>query len=105
MTLEAMDIKTWPFTGIAARLRKHHDEIPKLTVYLQAIGQIPLLNIQVLPVTQSLLETATVCCQQYELLIGDALIVAVMQAHVLMNLASNDSDFDRVPGITRYAPV
>ena len=33
-----------------------------------------------------------------------SLIVAVMQAHGLANLASNDTDFDRVPGITRYGP-
>jgi predicted nucleic acid-binding protein len=39
------------------------------------------------------------------LLTGDALIVAVMQAHGLSHLASNDTDFDRVPGLTRYAPA
>jgi len=33
------------------------------------------------------------------------LIVAVMQANGLTNLASNDADFDRVPGLTRYAPA
>jgi predicted nucleic acid-binding protein len=38
-------------------------------------------------------------------LTNDALIVAVMQAHGLTNLASHDADFDRVPGITRYAPA
>jgi predicted nucleic acid-binding protein len=43
--------------------------------------------------------------RQYELLSGDALIVAVMQVHGLTNLASNDTDFDRVPGLTRFAPV
>ena len=32
-------------------------------------------------------------------------IVAVMQSHGLVNLASNDADFDRVPGLTRYAPA
>jgi predicted nucleic acid-binding protein len=39
------------------------------------------------------------------LLSNDALIVAVMQASGLTKLASNDADFDRVPGITRYAPA
>jgi hypothetical protein len=33
------------------------------------------------------------------------LVVAGMQAHGLMNLASNHADFDRVPGLTRYAPA
>ena len=43
--------------------------------------------------------------QQHELLTGDALILAVMQANALANIASNDADFDRVPGLTRYTPV
>jgi predicted nucleic acid-binding protein len=50
-------------------------------------------------------ETATLLSHQYELLTGDALIVAVMRQHGLTNLASADDDFDRVPGITRYAPM
>jgi hypothetical protein len=33
------------------------------------------------------------------------MIVAIMQANALSKLASNDADFDRVPGLTRYAPV
>jgi predicted nucleic acid-binding protein len=43
--------------------------------------------------------------RQYELLSGDALIVAVMQANGLTQLASNDADFDRVAWITRFAPA
>ena len=42
--------------------------------------------------------------QQTGLLSNDALIVAVMQANGLTNLASNDGDFDRVSGLTRYGP-
>src|SRR5437773_1348287 len=37
MTIEAMDLLGWPATRLAARLRKHHAEIPKLTVYQQAL--------------------------------------------------------------------
>ena len=55
--------------------------------------------------TLPLLETATRLSKTYELLTGDALIVAVMQANGLTCLASNDTDFDRVPGIKRYAPA
>ena len=32
-------------------------------------------------------------------------VVAVMQAHGLTHLASNDADFDRVPWLTRYEPI
>jgi predicted nucleic acid-binding protein len=47
---------------------------------------------------------ATNFSQRFELLTGDALIVAVMRQHGLTNLASEDGDFESVPGITRYAP-
>jgi predicted nucleic acid-binding protein len=52
-----------------------------------------------------MLVNAAALSQQIGLLINDALIAAVMQANLLTNLASNDADFDRVPGLTRYAPL
>jgi predicted nucleic acid-binding protein len=52
-----------------------------------------------------MLATAAALSQQIGLLTNDALIVAVMQAHGLSRVASNDSDFDRVPGLMRYAPA
>jgi len=105
MTLEAIQLNGWPQAGIAARLRKHHVEIPKLSVYRQAVARIPLLGIGVLAITQPQVESATLLSQQHELLTGDALIVAVMRQHCLTNLASEDADFDRVLGLTRYAPA
>jgi len=39
------------------------------------------------------------------MLTNDALLIVLVQNHSLSHLASNDADFDRVPGITRYAPV
>ncbi|HEY3395079.1 MAG TPA: type II toxin-antitoxin system VapC family toxin, partial [Lacipirellulaceae bacterium] len=92
-------------SGLAARLRKHHVEIAKLSFYQQAIQQVPQLGIRVWDVKLDFVLTAAKLSRQHELLSGDALIVAVMQANGLANLASNDSDFDRVPGLTRYAPA
>lgn len=105
MTLEAISLFGWPATSIAVRLRKHHAEIPRLGLYRRAIAEVSQFGIQVLPIPDGLVATAGSICQQFELLMGDALIVAVMQHHGLTHLASRDADFDRVPGITRYAPV
>jgi hypothetical protein len=52
MTIEAMDRMGWPATRLAARLRKHHAEIPKLTAYLQALVKIAQIGVQVLPVLE-----------------------------------------------------
>ena len=64
-----------------------------------------IYHFDVVPVTQTLVEAATSISQQYELLTGDALIVAVMQQQGLTNIASVDADFDRVTGLVRYAPA
>ena len=50
-----------------------------------------------------LLDQAAAVTQQTGLLHNDAMIVAIMRLHGLTNLASADVDFDRVPGLTRYA--
>ena len=36
---------------------------------------------------------------------GDALVVAIMQAYRITQLASHDADFDRVTGLMRFAPT
>jgi predicted nucleic acid-binding protein len=42
---------------------------------------------------------------QHGLLSIDALVVALMGEMGLSQLASHDADFDRVPGIVRFAPL
>jgi predicted nucleic acid-binding protein len=105
MTLEAMHVVGLPAKGIAAHLRQQPAEVQKLTRFRQAVDLVPQMGLQVLPLDFALVSTAAARSQQYGLLTGDALVVAVMQAHGLTHLASADTDFDRVPGITRYAPV
>lgn len=39
------------------------------------------------------------------LLTNDSLLVAAMREHGLSYLASNDSDFERVSGITFFKPI
>ena len=62
-------------------------------------------GVHVLFVTQPNVLLAGDLSRQHGLLSGDALIVAIMQANNLTTLASNDTDFDRVPGLNRFGPV
>src|SRR5262249_23766631 len=105
MTIEAMNRKRWPATRLAARLKKQHAEIPNLTLYRQALTRVSQMGVQVLPVTEASVHAAATLSRQFELLTGDALIVAIMQQHGLTSLASEDADFDRVAGINRYSPA
>lgn len=105
MTLEACQTFGWPYSGIGQRLRRHHPEIRKLQRFRQALDEIAAIGVQVLPVSGQHVLLAGDLSRAHGLLSGDALILAVMQSHGLAALASSDADFDRVPGITRYAPV
>lgn len=105
MTIEAMAQFGWPAKGIAPRLRQHPAEVQKLTRFRQAVEEVTQIGVQVLPLDSTLVLAATALSQQHGLLTGDALLVAFMAHHGLTHLASLDADFDRVPGIVRYAPV
>ena len=70
-----------------------------------AIDEVPKFGVQISSIPPALIAVAAALSQQTGLLSNDALIVAIMQAHGLAILASEDADFDRVPGINRYAPA
>ncbi len=105
MTLEAIALQSWPQAGIALRMRNHPAVVQCLTSFRPSIESIPTQGVQLLIVDPAHVLQALAISQQTGLLHNDALIVVVMQHYGLTNIASVDSDFDRVPGITRYAPV
>jgi uncharacterized protein len=105
MNLEARAVLNWTSGSITQKLKDNPAEIPKLSRFRQAILDIPSFGVQLLPTLPASVEKATELSQQIGLLSGDALIVAMMQAHGLTHLASHDTDFDRVRGITRYGPA
>ncbi len=105
MALEAIKAFGWPEAGIAVRLRKHPAQVQTLQRFRMALQEIPRYGIQMIDTASGFIDTAAGISQQSGLLHNDALIIAIMRHHGLTNLASEDSDFDRVAGITRYAPV
>ncbi len=105
MTIEANRLYGWPFAGMANRLRRHPAEVQRLSLFRVCIEQIARSRIQVLDAPLSVLVNATPVSQGTGLLTNDALIASLMQHHGLNKLASADPDFDRVPGLTRYAPT
>jgi predicted nucleic acid-binding protein len=104
MTLEAVATFGWPLTGIAQRLKAHPSEVQALNRYRQAIDEIGLIGIQVVPTTGRLVSLAADVSRQTGLLTGDALVTATMRDLGLTLLASHDADFDRIPGISRFSP-
>ena len=93
----------WP-SKIVERLKQNPTPARSNCKFRQSLQQIPKMGIQVLTIPVQLVDRAAAISQQTGLLTNDALVLAIMESRRLTNLASSDADFDRVPGITRYAP-
>jgi predicted nucleic acid-binding protein len=104
MTMEASALFNWA-SKIVQRLQQNSAHVRQLTQFRSALQKIPQMRIQVLTIPADMVDAAAGISQQIGILSNDALIVAVMRANGLTKLASNDADFDRVPGLTRYAPA
>jgi len=105
MTIEACQRFSWPVKGIAQRLRKHPAEVQQLVESRRAFDELSLAGLNVLAISHGDLSLAIDVGRQTGLLSADALIIALMRQNRLTNIASEDADFDRVPGITRYGPA
>jgi predicted nucleic acid-binding protein len=105
MIIEALSLPGWTPGKVKQRLRQQSGALLALTRFRAAVEAVLQSNIQVLTIAPALLGIATVICQQNGLLTNDALSVAIMRANGLSKIASHDIDFDRVPGLTRYAPA
>ena len=105
MTEEAHQRFGWSMTGIAGRLRRHPAQVQILSRPRQALDELTMIGLQVLPITGNLVSLAIDVSNQHGLLSSDALIVTIMGQNGLQALASHDPDFDRVPGLIRYAPI
>lgn len=105
MALEAARKLGKPQGTMVKFLKSHLDDIRPLTGFRQAMDDLCLGQLRILTITPVMVPTIAALCQQIGLLTNDAAVVAVMQAQGLSKIASNDSDFDRVPGLMRYAPV
>jgi predicted nucleic acid-binding protein len=104
MMIEAQARYNWTAGKVIHRLTQTPTIIAGLSAFATAVGQVVRSPIQVLAIGPPLVLSATTESQHHGLLSNDALIVAVMRQHGLTHLASTDTDFDRVPGITRYGP-
>jgi predicted nucleic acid-binding protein len=86
-------------------LPRHPPEVQQCKSHRQAIDELAAIPLTILPVNGGHVSGAADLSILFGLLTNDALVVAVMQDNGINALASLDADFDRVPGITRYAPA
>jgi len=93
-----------PRAKLVSWAKRHPSEICGLTGMKQASDLLQSAAVNVLPIDRQTMAEALELSLQHGLLTNDATIVALMQRHSITHLATNDDDFDRVPGITVWKP-
>jgi len=91
--------------GGARALRHNLRVIPTLTDYWRNTERLLALNLVLMPADEAIVRGAQAERDAAALLTNDSMIVSCMREYSLSFLASNDADFDRVPGITVYKPT
>lgn len=105
MVIEAGNLPGWAASKVINRLKQQPRVMTQFTLFQTAVDAVMQSQLRVLPITGALVAAAARLSRQHGLLTNDALILAVMQQHGLTHLASADTHFNSVPGITRYAPA
>lgn len=86
-------------------LKQEPDIVVGLTRYRTILRDLRQARIDILPLTYRDLHASRVYREQHGLLVNDSLIVAAMQREHMKLLATNDPDFERVPGIAVCMPL
>ncbi len=86
-------------------LKQQPDVLIGLTRYRTLLRDLRQARIDILPQTYRDLYASRVYREQHGLMANDSLIVAVMRREHIPYLATNDPDFERVPGLAVRMPV
>lgn len=87
------------------RLSESPEIVKKLSTYASNVEKISEMNITIIPLTNKLLKKSSRVRLTEGLLTNDSLMIAAMRDLKLTNLATNDSDFDRLKWLRVYKPA
>jgi predicted nucleic acid-binding protein len=85
-------------------LKQHPHTVQQLSRYKSILRDITQAKIMILPLTYRDLHASKQYREQYGLLTNDSLLLAAMRREQIHYLATNDPDFERVPGIAVRQP-
>ena len=91
--------------GLTTRLKKPPELLDNLTEHQQVVPLAYTLGIGVETITPDPLKRGAQLSPQHRLLTNDALMLAVMEKLAVSYLATNDDDFDSIPGLIVCKPT
>lgn len=89
---------------VVNHLKQNPQTIQNLSRYKTLLRDLVQARINILPLTYRDLHTSKPYRDNYGLMTNDSLILAVMKREKIQHLATNDTDFERIPGIAVRVP-
>ena len=89
---------------VVNHLKQNPQIIQNLTRYKTILRDLVQARINILPLTYRDLHESKQYRDNYGLMTNDSIILAVMAREKIQYLATNDTDFERIPGIAVRAP-
>ncbi|GIK58400.1 MAG: PIN domain-containing protein [Chloroflexi bacterium] len=105
MVLEALAQGTFQKSAdVITHLKKNPQAVQNLTRYKTILRDLKQARVHILPLSYRDLHNSRQFRDDYGLMTNDSIIVAVMKREKFQYLATNDTDFERVPGIAVRTP-
>ena len=105
MIVEAIEKYELPLRGIVRYLKEHPDIVMTLEKYSIAPEKIYQMNVAILAVTLQDFLGSRGIRDSYGLLTNDSTSVSIMERFGITDIATNDSDFERVSGVRIWKPL
>jgi predicted nucleic acid-binding protein len=105
MIIEAIEKYDLPLKGIVKHLKEHPDVVMGLDKYSIAPEKIRQMNVITLVITLEDVLDSKRTRESYGLLTNDSMSISVMKRFGISNIATNDSDFERIAGIEVWKPL
>jgi predicted nucleic acid-binding protein len=105
MMVEASSVLDIKIRNLPKYLKQHPDIVKQLTKHLTVPNKIAELNIEIIQITQKVIESSQLNKTKYGFLSNDALTLKIMEDMGIANIASNDSDFKCVDWLKLHLPA
>jgi len=105
MIVEAVEKYGLPLKGIVKHLKEHPDVVMDLEKYSIAPEKISQMNVITLVITLEDVLDSKRTRESYGLLTNDSTSISVMERFGISNIATNDSDFERIAGVEVWKPL
>lgn len=106
MVVEAVEKRAFATAREAVEYLQNHPEFVKtLKKHLAVPSDLARMRVDIKPIDHVDLHGSKGFRRDYGFMTNDSLVLAVMKRHKVIHLATNDRDFDRVPGIQVWAPT